>query len=66
MYKGVGGWEEGGVGGGGGVSGGGGWEAGGGLHRPTGLFGVAMSPRSASHRPRHYWRALRDVSPTQG
>ena len=33
---------------------------------PTGLFGVAMSPRSASHRPRHDWRALRDVSPTQG
>ena len=60
MYKGVGGWE------GGGVGGGGGWEAGGGLHRPTGLFGVAMSPRSASHRPRHDWRALRDVSPTQG
>ena len=57
MYKGVGGWEGG---------GGGGWEAGGGLHRPTGLFGVAMSPRSASHRPRHDWRALRDVSPTQG
>ena len=56
MYKGV-----------GGVGGGwGGWEAGGGLHHPTGLFGVAMSPRSASHRPRHDWRALRDVSPTQG
>ena len=77
MYKGVGGWEGGGVGGrgvggrgggweGGGVGGGGGWEAGGGLNRPTGLFGVAMSPRSASHRPRHDWRALRDVSPTQG
>ena len=81
MYKGVGGWEGGGVGGGvgwvegwvegwggwrGGVGGGDGWEAGGGLHRPTGLFGVAMSPRSASHRPRHDWRALRDVSPTQG
>ena len=44
----------------------GGWEAGGGLHRPIGLFGVAMSPRSTSHRPRHDWRALRDVSPTQG
>ena len=29
----------------------GGWEAGGGLHHPIGLFGVAMSPRSASHRP---------------
>ena len=53
------------MGGGGGV-GGGGWEAGGGLHRPTGLFGVAMSPRSASHRPRHDWRVLRDVSPTHG
>ena len=24
-----------------------GWEAGGGLYLPTGLFGVAMSPRSA-------------------
>ena len=35
-------------------------------HRPTGPFGVAMSPRNASHRPRHDWRALRDVSPTQG
>ena len=52
--------------GGGGVGGGGGWEAVGRLHRPTGLFGAAMSPRSASHRPRHDWRALRDVSPTQG
>ena len=49
-----------------GVGGGGGWEARGGLHHPTGLFGVAMSPRSASHRPRHDWRALRDVPPTQG
>ena len=29
----------------------GGWEAGGGLHHPIGLFGVAMSPKSASHRP---------------
>ena len=46
MYKGVGGWE------GGGVGGGGGWEAGGGLNPPTGLFGVATCPRSASHRPR--------------
>ena len=35
-------------------------------NRSTGLFGVAMSPRSASHRPRHDWRALRDISPTQG
>ena len=55
MYKGVGGWE----------GGGGGWEAGGGLHHPIGLLGVAMSPRSVSHRPRQDWRALRDVSPTQ-
>ena len=53
MYKGVGRWE------GGGVSGGGGWEAGGGLHHTTGLFGVAMSPRSASHRPRHDWKGLK-------
>ena len=52
-YKGVGGWEGGGVGGGGGVVVGGRWEAEGGLHRPIGLFGVAMSPRSANHRPRH-------------
>ena len=47
MYKGV-GWVE----GVGGVGGGGGWEAGGGLNAPTGLFGVAMCPRSAGHRPR--------------
>ena len=46
MYKGVGGWE------GGGVGGGGGWEAGSGLNPPTGPFGVAMCPRSAGHRPR--------------
>ena len=46
MYKGVGGWE------GGRVGGGGGWEAGGGLNPPTGPFGVAMCPRSAGHRPR--------------
>ena len=47
MYQGVGGWV-------GGKWGGwrGGWEAGGGLYLPIGLFGVAMSPRSASHRPR--------------
>ena len=55
-----------GVDGGGGVGGGGGWEAGDGLHHPIGLFGVAMSPRSVSHRPRQDGRALRDVSPTQG
>ena len=52
MYKGVGGWE------GGGVGGGGRWEAGGGLYLPIGLFGVAMSPRSTSHRPRQDWRAI--------
>ena len=60
MYKGVGGWE------GGGVGRGGRWEAGGGLYLPIGLFGVAMSPRSVSHRPRENWRALRDILPTQG
>ena len=57
MYEGVGGRAGGGWGGwrgweGGGVGGGGGWEAGGGLNPPTGPFGVAMCPRSASHRPR--------------
>ena len=55
MYKGV-----------GGVGRGDGWEAGGRLYLPIGLFGVAMSPKSASHRSRQDWRALRDVSPTQG
>ena len=49
-----------------GVGGGGRWEARGRLYPPIGPFGVAMSPRSASHRPRQDWRALRDVSPTQG
>ena len=44
----------------------GGWETGGRLYLPIGPFGVAMSPRSASHRARQDWRALRDVSPTQG
>ena len=34
------------------MGGGGSWEAGGRLYLPIGLFGVAMSPRSASHRPR--------------
>ena len=61
MYKGGGAGGE-----GGGVGVGGGWEAGGGLHVQLDCLGVAMSPRSASHRPRHDWRALRDVSPTQG
>ena len=58
-YMGVGRWE------GSGVGGGDGWEAGGGLYLPIGLLGVAMSPRSASHRPRQDWRALRDISPRQ-
>ena len=52
--------------GGGGVGGGGRWEARGWLYLSIGLFGVAMSPRSASHGPRQDRRALRDVSPTQG
>ena len=37
----------------GGASGVGGWEARGGLNHALGLFGLAMSPRSASHRPQH-------------
>ena len=41
-------------------------EAGCGLNFPIGPFGVAMSPKSASHRSRQDWRALRDVSPMQG
>ena len=49
-----------------GVGGGDGWEAAGGLKLPIRLFGVAMRPRSASHRPRQDLRALRDISPTQG
>ena len=31
----------------------GGWKAGSGLNLPLGLFRLAMSPRSASHRPKH-------------
>ena len=34
-----------------------GWEARDGLNLPIGLFGVAMSPRSASQRPRQDWKA---------
>ena len=34
------------------ASGGGWWEAGGRLNLPLGLFGLAMSPRSASHGPK--------------
>ena len=33
------------------VGGGGGGVAGGGLNLPLGMFGLAISPRSASHRP---------------
>ena len=36
-----------------GVGGGDGWEDGGGLNPPLVLFGLAMSPRSASHRPKY-------------
>ena len=57
-------WEGGGVGDG--VGGGGEWEAGGRLYLPIGLFGASMNPRSAGYRPRQDWRALRDVSLTQG
>ena len=32
---------------------GGGWAAGGGLKPSLGLLGLAMSLRSASHRPKH-------------
>ena len=34
-----------------GLGDGGGWKVGGGLYLPLGIFGLAMSPRSASHRP---------------
>ena len=37
----------------GGVGVGGGWEAGSGLNPLLGLFGLAMSPRSTSNRPKH-------------
>ena len=39
--------------GGGGLGNGGGWVAGGVLNPLLGLFGLSMSPRSASHRPKH-------------
>ena len=41
------GWE------GGGAGGGGGWEAKGRLNPSLELFGLAIGPRSASHRPKH-------------
>ena len=37
----------------GGAGGGGGWEVGGRLNPPLGLLGLAMRPRSASHRPKY-------------
>ena len=57
-YRGlVGGWAGGGGVGrlavGGGADGEGGWEAAGGLNPSLGPFGLAMGPRSASHRPKH-------------
>ena len=35
------------------MGGGGRWEAGSGLNSPLGPFELAMSPRSAIHRPKH-------------
>ena len=35
----------------------GGWAAGGRLNPPLRLLGLVMSPRSASHRPKHAQRA---------
>ena len=42
---------------GGGGGSGGGREDEGGLYLSIGLFGVAMSPRTTSHRHRQAWRA---------
>ena len=49
-YKEVSGWE------GGKVGGERGWVAGGRLKLPLRLFGLAMSPRSTNHRPKHALR----------
>ena len=38
------------------------WEAIGGLNPPLRLFGLAMSPRSASNRPKHVLMA-KEMSP---
>ena len=38
------------------ASGKGGWEARVGLNPLLGWFGLAVSPGSASHRPKHAWR----------
>ena len=35
------------------MGGGGGWEAKGRLNPSLGLLGLAIGPRSASHRPKH-------------
>ena len=43
-----------------------GWEARGGLYLQIGLFGVSMSPKSASHGMQTSLGGLRDVSLTQG
>ena len=59
--RGKGGWA-----GGGGADGGTGWEAGAGLNLPLGPFGLAMGPRSASHRPKTCLNGVRDVSPPLG
>ena len=44
------------------VGSGGGWAAGGWLKPPLGPFGLAMSPRSVSHRFKHVQEGLRDAS----
>ena len=44
------------------ASGGGGCESSGRLNLPLGPFGLAMCPRSASHKHKHAWMALIDVS----
>ena len=50
----------------GGAGGGGGWEARGRLNPPIKLFGLAISPRSASHRPQTCFNGVRDVSLSLG
>ena len=48
---------RGGQAGGGEVGGEGGWAAEGGLNPLLGPFGLAISPRSVNHRPKHAQRA---------
>ena len=38
---------------GGGIGGGDGWKVGGKIEPPLQLFGQALGPRSARHRPKH-------------